>query len=782
MLDTPWVRALALSQPASQFERLGEPHPLGELGSGMRGFVPTHWSLSDYRELVARIPLHVVKELVLWGDGARLADQLSAYADAGVEHAVIWNATGMGMPSTEEVRSSFRAIEDAVGEVVRMTLLDGARVLDLTTSAAGMYATRHLADLGATVVRVDAGERDRRWRLRNRHKWPVADDPGGRGGPFEVVVLDSPEDGGDALAARWPLAEEALEVRITNGGAPDERLQPSFAMSALGGLSGLCGDESPVTPEPVLAAQLVALFAATAAVAWLAGDRSTSRIEIVAEECVASCLESALPIFFVDGVAVSRRPNLHDLCWPASSYRTADGWVGITAGRVEDASTLLTLVGLERLIDPGVTAFEQLVPRVDALEPELSRALLGWRTEDLVETGQRLGLAIAPALWPAQLHTDEHVVARGFVEDEGEGGMLVYPAILDGRRPEAGDGRAAGPPSSGRSAVRAAGPDRSAARPLADVRVVDLTWALAGPFATMVLADLGADVVKAESEAHIDSSRLVGPYVGPHDSDHSGYFRFFNREKRSLRCDFAGETDRAALLELVALGDVVVENFRAGAMDRKGLGYQDLTTVRPSLVMCSISGFGRTGPRRDWRSYGAGMAETHSGLAAATGGERPIVPARSFADCIAGLYGALTICAELYGQRVHGRGSYADLAQFEACAATVDELAVVGPDPDEAHVVEGSDRHGWRVTGARGTWPVLAPDEVGTRSLADGFCTSWRRTDGRTDVYAGFPGRFDGHRYEITRPGPDLGEHRVDDVLAEWAEARAGGRVQAPAS
>ena len=116
------------------------------------------------------------------------------------------------------------------------------------------------------------------------------------------------------------------------------------------------------------------------------------------------------------------------------------------------------------------------------------------------------------------------------------------------------------------------------------------------------------------------------------------------------------------------------------------------------------------------------------------------------------------------------------------CAATVDELAVVGPDPDEAHVVEGSDRHGWRVTGARGTWPVLAPDEVGTRSLADGFCTSWRRTDGRTDVYAGFPGRFDRHRYEITRPGPDLGEHRVDDVLAEWAEARAGGRVQAPAS
>jgi crotonobetainyl-CoA:carnitine CoA-transferase CaiB-like acyl-CoA transferase len=663
-----------------------------------------------------------------------------------------------------------------------VTLLEGARVLDLTTSPAGAYATRHLADLGATVVRADAGgERDRRWALRNRHKWMVDDDPGGPGAPFEVVVHDSPAEGGESAAARWPLADEVLEVRITDGDAPDEPLQPSFAMSALGGLSGLCGDQSPVTPEPVLAAQLVALFAATAAVAWLAGDRSTRRIEIVAEECVASCLESALPIFFVDGVAVRRRPNLHDLCWPASSYRTADGWVGITAGRVEDADKLLTLVGLERLIDPSVTAFEQLVPRVDALEPELTRALLGWRTAELVETSQRLGLAIAPALWPAQLHTDEHVVARGFVQDDGQGGMLVYPALLDGRRPQADDGRAAVSPA-GRSVAPAAGSDGPMARPLGGVRVVDLTWALAGPFATMVLADLGADVVKIESEAHIDSSRLVGPYVGPHDSDHSGYFRFFNRDKRSLRCDFAAEPDRAALLELVALGDVVVENFRAGAMDRKGLGYDDLTAVRPSLVMCSISGFGRTGPRRDWRSYGAGMAETHSGLAAATGGERPIVPARSFADCIAGLYGALTICAQLYGQRVRGEGSYADLAQFEACAATVDELAVVGPDPDEAHAVEGSDRDGWRVTGTRGTWPVLAPDEVGNRSLAEGFCTSWPRTDGRTDVYAGFPGRFEGRRYEITRPGPDLGEHRVDDVWAEWAGARAVGRAQAPAS
>ena len=113
MLDNPWVRALALSQPASQFERHGARHPLGEHGSGIRGFIPTHTSMAEYRALVAEIPLAVVKELVLWGDGARLADRLAAYADAGMEHAVVWNATGMGAPSAEEVRASFRAIEDA---------------------------------------------------------------------------------------------------------------------------------------------------------------------------------------------------------------------------------------------------------------------------------------------------------------------------------------------------------------------------------------------------------------------------------------------------------------------------------------------------------------------------------------------------------------------------------------------------------------------------------------------------------------------------------------------
>lgn len=113
LLDTPWVRGVALSQPASQFERLDLTHPLGPGRSGMRDFIPTHVTVEEYTELVAQIPLWAVKELVLWGDGPRLAEILGRYGEAGLEHAIIWNLTGLGEPTPEEVRASFRAVTRA---------------------------------------------------------------------------------------------------------------------------------------------------------------------------------------------------------------------------------------------------------------------------------------------------------------------------------------------------------------------------------------------------------------------------------------------------------------------------------------------------------------------------------------------------------------------------------------------------------------------------------------------------------------------------------------------
>jgi crotonobetainyl-CoA:carnitine CoA-transferase CaiB-like acyl-CoA transferase len=492
----------------------------------------------------------------------------------------------------------------------------------------------------------------------------------------------------------------------------------------------------------------------------------------VGDECVSACLESALPFYFCERRVVRRASNLHDVAWPTSAYATSDGWVGITAGRFDDVRQLLALLHLDDLLPAGASSFEEIIPSVAVLNATLASALRRWPTAKLVTSCQEAGLAAAPALWPADLLTDEQLLARGLVE-EGSRRLTHFPALFRGE--PAGSARPA------RRALRADGVTlqraaKESVRPLAGIRVVDLTWALAGPIATMVLADLGADVVKLESRNHVDSSRLVGPYNGPHDIDHSGYHRFFNRGKRSIECDFRSEQSRKMLLDLVGLSDVLVENFRAGSLDAKGLGYNALLRQRQGLVMCSLSGFGRTGPRASWRSYGAGMAETHSGLAAAMGGERPIVPGRSYADFIAGLYAALCVCAQLYHRRVRCRSSYSDVAQFDTCAATVFDLAVLGPEPAEAHHIEPGGHGRWTAVGDTASFLVEDIENVARRGLASGFLAPFRRAEGEVDVYARFPGLLDGERLEITRPGPFLGESPGPDILESWAESAESAR------
>jgi len=110
LLDTPWVRALALFQPATFFEQFGYRHPLGDHSSGVRDFIPTMASTADYLALVRNIPLDLVQRLVLWGDDDRIVEELHAYASAGVEHAVIWNVTGMGVAPSDAVRKSYQVL------------------------------------------------------------------------------------------------------------------------------------------------------------------------------------------------------------------------------------------------------------------------------------------------------------------------------------------------------------------------------------------------------------------------------------------------------------------------------------------------------------------------------------------------------------------------------------------------------------------------------------------------------------------------------------------------
>ena len=199
--------------------------------------------------------------------------------------------------------------------------------------------------------------------------------------------------------------------------------------------------------------------------------------------------------------------------------------------------------------------------------------------------------------------------------------------------------------------------------PLSGLLVVDLSRVLAGPFASMMLADLGARVVKVERPVTGDDTRGYGPFSG----GRSLYFARVNRGKESVALDLRDPAGLAVVHGLVARADVLVENFRPGVMARLGLGPQELCERHPGLVYCSISGFGHTGPWSQRPAYDA-VVQGMSGLMAITGpeGGPATKPGAPVADLSAGLHAFGGICAALLGRARTGRGTHLDVAMFDA--------------------------------------------------------------------------------------------------------------------
>ncbi len=208
--------------------------------------------------------------------------------------------------------------------------------------------------------------------------------------------------------------------------------------------------------------------------------------------------------------------------------------------------------------------------------------------------------------------------------------------------------------------------------PLSGVIVVDLTQILAGPVCTMLLADMGADVIKVEKPDGGDDNRRMGPPFiksgGNSSGDHwSAGFMAANRNKRSLALDLRDERGKGVLRRLVERADILVENFRPGVMDRFGLGYSELAKIKPELVYCTISGFGSTGPYANRGGFDL-VAQGMSGLMSITGHpDRP--PAKvgvPITDISAGLLAANgVLCAYIHAQRT-GQGQMVDTSLMEA--------------------------------------------------------------------------------------------------------------------
>lgn len=199
-------------------------------------------------------------------------------------------------------------------------------------------------------------------------------------------------------------------------------------------------------------------------------------------------------------------------------------------------------------------------------------------------------------------------------------------------------------------------------QPLSGIRVIDLTRVMTGPYCTMMLGDMGADVIKIEQPGKGDDTRAWGP---PFIEGESAYYLSVNRNKRSITLDLKQERDRAVLWQLIDGGDILVENFSPGTAGRLGFDYAAVRARRPNIVYCSISGFGQSGPGRDRTAYDL-IVQGMSGLMSVTGpldGE-PTRFGVPIADIAAGMFAAYAIVSALFHRERTGEGQYIDTSML----------------------------------------------------------------------------------------------------------------------
>jgi formyl-CoA transferase len=330
--------------------------------------------------------------------------------------------------------------------------------------------------------------------------------------------------------------------------------------------------------------------------------------------------------------------------------------------------------------------------------------------------------------------------------------------------------------------------------PLGDITVVDLTRALAGPHAAMMLGDLGARVIKVESPGHGDDTRGWGPpFVGP-DHDVSTYFLSCNRNKESITLDLKSDQGRTALAELARRSDVLIENFRPGVLDRLGFSVGRLAELNPRLVVLSISGFGSDGPEGGRAGYDQ-IAQGEAGLMSVTGPDAgtPTKVGVPIGDLLAGMYGAYGVLAKLHERERSGVGGVVTTSllaaivgvhAFQGTRWTVAGEIPVGEGPHHPSICpyglfHSSDGIVQISVGSQNLWRAFAPafdipvDEPG-------FATNGDRVRNAPVVKAAVEEAFSKYSTDellakLARVGVPSGQVKNMRQVYEWDQTRSQG-------
>ena len=580
--------------------------------------------------------------------------------------------------------------------------LEKLRVLDLTDERA-IYGAKLLADLGADVVRPEppAGDALRRRGPHLSHSdhgslWyaffasnrtTVRLDPSTDAGQAELARMVSEADVVLACDGAFGVDEARLEavaatrpelvVVDTSSFGPDgpwrDFLAPDLVAGALGGAVATTGDVD--TPPLKTFGDLnfvlsgaYAAIAALAAVNRVRGGGCGDFARVSVHESIASCLEHVLMWYWYQdqlpvaaGPVLERRGSLH---W-SNAYvvmPAQDGAIMVTPTPSLDRQLvwLIEEEAQQDLLDPKyqepanrrtfirrlMTVLREWVATRDVeglfLEAQQERhAPYGWVLPvDKVAENPQLA---ARNWWATYRVGDAEVQGTGAPFHLSETPWAMAPPRAE-ERPWTTPRKAA--PTSGRSASD---------RPLRGLRILDFTHVLAGPFATRILGDLGADVVKVNS----------GTRAGPNGPD-SPYYLMWNRNKRALALDMAHEETRRICRDLCQQADVVIDNFSVGVLDRWGVGYQAVREANPKVIYVQMSGMGEGGPWSNFVTY-APTIHALAGLTRLTGvaGRQDIGIGFSYNDHCAGLHGAFAILAALEARRTTGKGQRIDMSQFE---------------------------------------------------------------------------------------------------------------------
>ncbi|MYB21673.1 MAG: CoA transferase [Chloroflexi bacterium] len=583
--------------------------------------------------------------------------------------------------------------------------LDGMLVVDLSTGLGGAYCSKLLADLGARVIVVEPTEGSalRTWAAEGRAwggPWahlsagkesaaPVDAESArlllsGLSRAADIVILDQDSHWRSELPTTLPERVVRVEMSPWGSDGPYAGWRGSdIATWAMGGYMFFTGDPDGwplMLPggQSELHAGVHAAIAAMTAIRERRRSGHGQTVEISALEANLSAHAWLISSWIASGLPLNRVP--HDFT------RTQDGWA-LFMRAVPNPNIFLLIGQPERMESVEITNLDEWRGQLAQLYADVEEWAQDHDSVEVATLAQELRIACTPVLDAKGLDENIQLATRDWWEqgEDAEWGDLRFPgpAYLMSRTPAERGGPAPAPGAHTESLAEefsetpAPSPPPAMATtdlPLAGMRVVELTSNWAGPIVGRHLGDLGADVVKLEWAARPATRALFmpGPTQDPqrYPYDRAMYFNLLNRNKRDLIVDLSADEGKQIFMELMREADVFVENNSARVMPNLGLDYETVRAVNERIVYVSMSGFGATGPWRDWSAYGSNI-EASSGLASVTGYDADQVRRTPlfYADPVSGNHATVAILAALEHRDETGEGQYIDVALNEAGAA-----------------------------------------------------------------------------------------------------------------